>query len=305
MPPVFRNVRARSGVQHLQNVEWETKRRVPLDERVVELIAPVAIVDGKKRSVDLRNAPAVYGLGLLEAISDTEIRTIARKQEFLEFGVKGIAGTACERLISETCDTIGRFGWKASVPDLTAQTRSALARELGIHEPVSDLAEAGAEADYDRLVTELAEYMKMLAVPARRPESAPEHAKGARLFEDVGCVMCHKPSWRTSEASGTDKRLRGQRIYPFTDMLLHYMREGLADSNGDRLSRYWRTPALWGIGMQSTVSDKAGYLHDGRARDFTEAILWHGGEVSYAVSRSKAALSAADRASLIKFLSSL
>ncbi|MER9657615.1 c-type cytochrome [Mesorhizobium sp. M0152] len=304
VPPVFRNILVPSVSQKLQGVEWETKQQITLGGQLVELVAPVAIVDGEKRLVDLRNAPGVYGLGLLEAISDDEIRKAAEKQEFSAFGVRGIVGTACEQRASNSCDKVGRFGWKATVSNLNMQTRSALAGELSIHQPIPKETAPNARSEYDRLVTDLAEYLKVLAVPARRLDNANENARGARLFEEAGCAMCHRPSLQTSSREDTDKRVRGQRIYPFTDMLLHDMGEALADSNDDGLSRYWRTPALWGIGMQGTVSEKVGYLHDGRARNFLEAILWHGGEATYSVSRFKD-LPKDDRDRLVAFLSSL
>ncbi|MFD9901258.1 di-heme oxidoredictase family protein [Mesorhizobium sp. NPDC059025] len=302
--PIFRDLLSSSVSNRLQAVEWETRHRIELPGgQVAELVAPVSIVDGQRKAVDLRNAPGVYGLGLLEAIPENEIRKAAEKREFSALGVKGVVPSACQPGGGEPCGKFGRFGWKGTVANLEVQTRIALAGELGIYQPEAAAASA-KRSEYDVLVGNLAQYLSMLAVPARRVDNTPEHMQGARLFEDTGCVMCHTPGWRTGAGPDTNERVRDQQIYPFTDLLLHDMGEGLADSNGDSLSRFWRTPALWGIGTQSVVSDKVGYLHDGRARSFLEAVLWHGGEADHSICRFKA-LSAEDRDRLIAFVASL
>ena len=95
-------------------------------------------------------------------------------------------------------------------------------------------------------------------------------------------------------------------IHPYTDLLLHDMGDGLADNRPDfeATGREWRTPALWGVGLAQTVLPYSGYLHDGRARTFEEAILWHGGEAE----RARAAfeqMPADDRAAMVGFLRSL
>jgi CxxC motif-containing protein (DUF1111 family) len=101
-------------------------------------------------------------------------------------------------------------------------------------------------------------------------------------------------------------QLAGQTIQPFTDLLLHDMGEGLADGRPDYLAGggEWRTPPLWGIGLSESVNGAGAFLHDGRARNFKEAILWHGGEaeVSREVFRK---LPRDDRDALIAFLKSL
>jgi CxxC motif-containing protein (DUF1111 family) len=88
--------------------------------------------------------------------------------------------------------------------------------------------------------------------------------------------------------------------------LLHDMGEGLADHRpeGRATGTEWRTAPLWGIGLTETVSGHTYLLHDGRARDLQEAILWHGGEAQPARD-SYASLPPEDRAALIRFLESL
>ena len=100
--------------------------------------------------------------------------------------------------------------------------------------------------------------------------------------------------------------LSRQTIHPFTDLLLHDLGEGLADGrpDGAATGREWRTAALWGLGLTGHVSRRIAYLHDGRARTPTEAILWHGGEAQHAAARF-AALDARSRDELLAFLGSL
>lgn len=302
--PVFRKVFHGSPSQRLESVVWDKVNEIKLaDGTIVELVAPSAIVDGVKGTVDLRNAPGVYGLGLLEAIPVEDIINLAKLAGFAKFGVKGIVAPACDHQPNGNCLKVGRFGWKATVADLDAQTRSALANELGIHEPGQD-SSRDFKLDYDTLVADLTDYVRVLAVPARQLDGETGSLRGAQLFEETGCTMCHRPSWRTGQGKYVNEHLRNQLIYPFTDLLLHDMGEGLADRSGEALAQYWRTPALWGIGMQNIVSNKVGYLHDGRARNFTEAILWHGGEAAYSTSRFTS-LSNKDRSQLIEFLNSL
>lgn len=121
---------------------------------------------------------------------------------------------------------------------------------------------------------------------------------GETLFSDAGCAQCHRPTMTTSEYNPLEE-LRNQTIYPYTDMLLHDMGPGLADSlaQGSASGAEWRTAALWGLGHAENVMlgdskgndtislsrnindiNRIGYLHDGRARSIEEAILWHGGE---------------------------
>ena len=148
--------------------------------------------------------------------------------------------------------------------------------------------------------------VRLNAVPARRAVDAPEVLAGKRLFHEIGCAECHRPQWTTAP-SEEFPALASQRIWPYTDLLLHDMGEGLADGvrEGVALGSEWRTPPLWGIHLAKVVGGKGiGFLHDGRARNFKEAIVWHGGEAE----RSKLkwmALEANQREYVIAFLKSL
>ena len=119
------------------------------------------------------------------------------------------------------------------------------------------------------------------------------------------CTACHTPKYVTSR-SGPTKALQFQLIWPYTDLLLHDMGEGLADNRpeGDADGYEWRTAPLWGIGLTETVSGHTQFLHDGRARNLTEAILWHGGEAQAARDRF-AEMPKSTRDDLLAFLGSL
>ena len=125
------------------------------------------------------------------------------------------------------------------------------------------------------------------------------------IFYSLGCVNCHRPKYVTSRKA-IDKEHRFQLIWPYSDLLLHDMGDGLADNRpvGSTPGREWRTAPLWGIGLTKTVNGHTYFLHDGRARNLTEAILWHGGE-GQASRDGFAGLSSADRGALIRFLESL
>lgn len=148
-------------------------------------------------------------------------------------------------------------------------------------------------------------YSQNLAVPKRRNPDDPDVLKGKALFYETGCVKCHQPKFVTGEAPD-QPHLSHQLIYPYTDMLLHDMGDGLADHrpDGEASGYEWRTPPLWGIGLTETVNGHTLFLHDGRARNLTEAILWHGGEAQEARD-AFANLSKEDRARLLAFVNSL
>jgi CxxC motif-containing protein (DUF1111 family) len=126
--------------------------------------------------------------------------------------------------------------------------------------------------------------------------------QGEVLFHQIGCAACHTPSLPTA----TNVQDSKSSIHPYTDLLLHDMGEELADGRPDHEAsgRDWRTAPLWGIGLAVAAVLKSTYLHDGRAHDFVEAILWHGGEAARARD-AFAVLKEADRKAIVAFLNSL
>lgn len=142
-------------------------------------------------------------------------------------------------------------------------------------------------------------------MPARRKVDDPQVLQGKALFHQAGCAACHVPGF-TTRSNAAEAELNQQKIRPYSDLLLHDMGDGLADNRPEFLAtgREWRTAPLWGIGMTATVSGHTQFLHDGRARNLLEAILWHAGEAE-ASRQQVAAFSADQRQALLAFLNSL
>jgi CxxC motif-containing protein (DUF1111 family) len=270
-----------------------------------------------------RVAPPMVGLGLLEAVPEEQILALAKSQAEQNDGISGKPNQVWSREHEKVM--LGRLGWKAGIPTIAQQAAEAFAGDIGISstmipEASGDCTEKqqdclnapnGNSPKYqnvevgDDLFKLVTFYSQNLAVPARRKPGDPEVLKGKEIFYKSGCASCHNPKFVTGEAPG-QPHLSHQLIWPYTDMLLHDMGEGLADNRpeGEASGTEWRTPPLWGAGLTETVSGHTLFLHDGRARNVTEAILWHGGEAEAA--RDKfAALSKADRDALLAFVNSL
>jgi CxxC motif-containing protein (DUF1111 family) len=270
-----------------------------------------------------RIAPPMIGLGLLEMIKEVDILAQADPTDRDSDGISGRA--AWSRNTSTKNLQLGRFGWKAGQPTLDQQNQIAFNGDIGLSTPsqpasggdctsnqiVCLLAPSGDSAQYEnrevgQIMTDLVLfYTQNLAVPARRNVGGEIVLAGKQLFYETGCVACHKASYQTG-AEDNKKALSNQKIWPYTDLLLHDMGEGLADnrSEGVATGREWRTPPLWGVGLTQTVNGHSQFLHDGRARGFLEAILWHGGEAQLA-KQKVVEMTAVQRQSLITFLESL
>ena len=189
---------------------------------------------------------------------------------------------------------------------------SASRRRSRRSEPLSDAMAAlrdlpggGKPEVSDKIFSRVVSYIRTIAVPARRDWTDETVLRGKQLFHEAHCAVCHTPILRTGDDSEFPE-LSNQVIRPYSDLLLHDMGEGLADGRPDFLAsgRDWRTPPLWGIGLVQTVNRHTNFLHDGRARNFQEAILWHGGEAAKARENFRA-MSAEQRGALLRFLASL
>jgi CxxC motif-containing protein (DUF1111 family) len=145
-----------------------------------------------------------------------------------------------------------------------------------------------------------------LAVPARRGINDPEVRRGEKLFAEAKCAVCHVPEMKTAATFPPLPQLANQTFRAYTDLLLHDMGEELADGRPDFKAgpRDWRTPPLWGLGLSQTVSGSTAMLHDGRARNVAEAILWHGGEAEVS-GEAYRNMSKADREALVRFVESI
>lgn len=266
--------------------------------------------------VSPRVAPAMIGLGLLEAVSEDTLVALADEDDGDGDGISGRVNRVWDP--KARAPAIGRFGWKANQAGLEQQNSGAFLGDIGITSPLFPVencppvqtACAGAltggapELDQDK-VDDVTYYSRLLAVPGRRDFEDPTVLRGKQLFRSAGCASCHTPVHVTGVLAGMPE-LSEQTIRPFTDLLLHDMGEELADHRPDFLATgtEWRTPPLWGIGLVGTVNGHTTFLHDGRARDLGEAILWHGGEGEAAREEFRT-MPAADRAALIAFLESL
>ena len=270
-----------------------------------------------------RVAPQMIGLGLLEAIPAADILARADPEDADGDGISGRPNIVWSRV--HNMPMLGRFGHKAGNPTVLEQSAGAFAGDIGISTPLvpahwGDCTEAqgdcraarhGGDAGQDgfevsaeglELVTF---YSANLGVPARRGEDEPAVLRGKKVFNETGCIACHTPSHVTHRLEDQPEQ-SFQLIWPYTDLLLHDMGEGLADNRPEARATgtEWRTAPLWGIGLTEQVSGYQTFLHDGRARSLLEAILWHGGEAQAARDRV-VEMPAADRADLIRFLESL
>jgi CxxC motif-containing protein (DUF1111 family) len=265
----------------------------------------------------------MLGLGLVQAIHEADILALADPDDADGDGISGKAAIAIDPATGR--QALGRFGWKAQSATVRQQSADAFAFDIGISTPEVPLSEGDCmpaqvacldrpdgvqarlgDAEAPPPIMDLVTfYAENLAVPARRKASFPETLAGKRVFYETGCVSCHRPKFVTRRDAG-NKAHAFQLIWPYSDFLLHDMGEGLADGQKVGLAdgREWRTPPLWGIGLTKTVNGHTFFLHDGRARNLTEAIVWHGGEAQAARDRF-AALEKQDRDALLTFLESL
>ncbi|MEL0437030.1 di-heme oxidoreductase family protein [Phycobacter sedimenti] len=269
-----------------------------------------------------RVAPAMIGLGLLEAIPAADILATADPDDTDGDGISGRANLVWSSEFQQIM--LGRFGLKAGMPTVHEQSAAAFSSDIGISTPLFPAAwgdcspaqsacRAAPHGDADARETEIDQpnmdlvtfYARNLAVPARREAGSPAVLRGKEIFYTAGCASCHRPKFVTHRLKDRPEH-SFQLIWPYTDLLLHDMGDDLADHRpeGRATGREWRTAPLWGIGLTQQVSPRATFLHDGRARTLLEAILWHGGEAKPARDHV-IALSPKDRADLILFLESL
>jgi CxxC motif-containing protein (DUF1111 family) len=307
-------------------VSYADGETVTLRRPRVEL-AMLAFGDlGSEALASARIAPAMVGLGLLEAVPEETILRIAREQEKL--GVSGRPNYVWD--IETETTVLGRFGWKANQPNLRQQVAAAFHGDIGattymfpeencpaVQTACVDVPSAskcggqgGCTGNQYRpevvpsRLTNITLYLQALAVPARRDAREPAFQRGEQLFTQAKCSACHVPELTTGKAALAPAS--NLLIRPYTDLLLHDMGDELADNRPDFKAdgREWRTAPLWGIGLLKAVNGHSDLLHDGRARHVAEAILWHGGE-AHAAREAFRAMPKADREALVKFVESL
>ncbi|WDE99232.1 di-heme oxidoredictase family protein [Lentisphaera profundi] len=262
-----------------------------------------------------RVTPAVYGLGLLEALDEKSILTHADPEDQDGDGISGKANYVWDAVSKST--QLGRFGLKANAPNLLHQNTGAANGDIGltskyfpkknhqvIHKDLENHKRAGFDLSEEQ-ARRLTLYIQSLGVPVRRNMDDEQAKQGEKFFKQINCQSCHVESFTTGKDHELEF-LRNQQIFPYTDLLLHDMGADLADNRPDGLANgfEWRTPPLWGLGLHKMVNGNDYFLHDGRARTIEEAILWHGGEAEASRDAYKK-LNKEERESLMKFLKSL
>ncbi|MGC1509121.1 di-heme oxidoreductase family protein [Ketobacter sp.] len=304
-------------------LSFTTKTITLADGEKVELSKPiVSLADfaygdpHPQLSTSLRLAPPMIGLGLLEAIPESELRKLEDESDKNGDQISGRLNRVWDS--ARKGYTVGRFGWKAEQPSLRQQNAAAFSGDIGItsslipdesctpaQKECNEQPSGGSPEITDKLLDLVTFYSRNLAVPLRRDIEDPEVKKGEQLFRSIGCMDCHKAPFTTADL--VDHKEQGKQvIYPFTDLLLHDMGEDLSDNRPvfAASGREWRTPPLWGLGLTRVVGDAEHYLHDGRARSLLEAVLWHGGEAES--SQQKVVnMTTEQRNALIRFLESL
>jgi CxxC motif-containing protein (DUF1111 family) len=303
-------------------VTWRTREVVLGDGTRVTLREPRATATdlafgplGTATRQSLRQPLRLAGLGLLEGIPERALA--AQERESDRRGVPGHlhrypdpdSGTALP----------GRFGWKATGSTLAGQVAAAFHEDIGVTSRLRPEENCpAAQADClgaatgrtpelsDAALADLLLYLRHVPAPARGPADANgELEKGSLLFAAVGCEDCHRPHWKTRlPTDAPDKPARS--IFPYTDLLVHDLGPELDDgfAEGRATGREWRTPPLWGRAANSLAGAPTALLHDGRARNVEEAILWHGGQGEPA-RRAYMQLERTDRERLVRFVDSL
>jgi len=258
----------------------------------------------------------VIGLGLIDAISEESLLANVDETDANNDGISGKANYVWNAITNTT--TIGKFGWKANQPSLRQQVAGALNGDLGLTTSIfsnqnclptqndcNNAENGGTPEVVNEQLDDIVFYQSALAVPKRRNFKNEDVLLGKELFKQVDCIKCHATNITTS-FSNENTHLNNITIHPYSDFLLHDMGTDLADNRPDFLANgnEWRTQPLWGIGLLQTVNGHTNLLHDGRARNIEEAILWHGGEAE--VSKQKFMnLDSNERKQLIAFINSL
>ena len=302
-------------------IDWMPSSVTLADGTPVELRRPKLRMEnlrfgplGEQSMTSLRNTQVIYGLGFLEAVPESTLKDIAALQK--KQGLNGRLNYVRDDIQQKT--VLGRFGWKANQPSIRQQIVAAFLGDMGVTSslymeencpPVQTLCLAMPPGNRPELLDYNWDQMEFwhaaLAPPPARNLELPQVKLGEKLFQQAGCAACHVPELRTGDYPLLPI-IANTTFRAFTDLLLHDMGEDLADGRPDFLAgpRDWRTPPLWGIGLSAQVNGSTHLLHDGRARNVLEAILWHGGEAKAAKDAfSKMPLD--EREALIAFVNAL
>jgi len=306
-------------------------------------LADAKVSPGFKLLLSQRNTPALFGSGVIDAISDETLLELAASQQ-KDSVISGRVSPIENR-------RAGRFGWRGQTEHLRDFVLGACANELGLEVPGVSQPVVPQQPDYKAVALDLTvqQCNQLVAFVASLPPPKiawpDEESKrllvieGQKLFKQVGCILCHV------EDVGP-----AQSIY--SDLLLHDMGPGMGDpvlampppgqvssvqpappgipgqsrggysggfvasglvskrqTNGMELSR--KLDPLpedlsqeWRTPPLWGMSDSAPYLHDGRAETVLEAVVWHGGEARKSA-EAFFALPAPERIKVLEFLACL
>jgi CxxC motif-containing protein (DUF1111 family) len=269
-------------------------------------------------------APITAGVGFLEAVPDSEILNMAAANANNPDGVRGhpnwdtipsfaiILNGSNPRADGKW---ICRFGRKAAVYSILQQVANAYNRDMGVtssympYQPYNYLDQTLQEVSTPEVdnttLASVVFYCTALQTPEQRNATDSTVVYGSKVFNQIGCATCHKPTLTTGYSPIA--ALSNQTFAPYTDLLVHDMGPGLDDhyTEGTAQTSEWRTTPLWGLGLAPNVQGGTAYLlHDGRATSIQQAIELHGGEAAVSSQRFSA-LSASDQNALITFLKSL
>ncbi|MBL8645507.1 MAG: thiol oxidoreductase [Rhodospirillaceae bacterium] len=294
--------------------------RYSLRKPRVTLASPAYGPFPKDTMTSLRMGNPVIGLGLLESVPESTLRALSDETDANGDGISGRMNIVFD--MATKMRKVGRFGWKANNASLRHQNATAALSDMGLSsemlpidlcrkeqpEGVEAARKAKPAEGFDlnaEHAEELLVYMQLLAVPKQRNPQLPEVQRGETAFRALGCADCHMPTLQTGPDAALPE-LANQTFHPFTDLLLHDMGGGLADHRPDNLASgtEWRTAPLWGLGLTQKVNGHTFLLHDGRARNVAEAILWHGGEAERAKENFRTSPKAV-REDVLAFLGSL
>jgi CxxC motif-containing protein (DUF1111 family) len=241
--------------------------------------------------VNPRRGPPLFGLGLLEKISDQRLNELCDPADRDGDGVTGHVN------INTAYDNRpGRFGLQAHTSNIRDFIGNALAGEIGISNPVNRDPRLRQDDDgvsdpesTANMVDLLTEYVRSLPAPLPMEAiNSTEAQAGRKLFGDIGCATCHRPD--------PDPVAPGA----YTDLCVHKLGAELAGGIVDFSAQAdeWRTAPLWGLGRRQA------FLHDGRTSSLVEAIRLHGGEAEASAKRF-GGLAEGERQQLLAFLKAL
>ncbi len=289
-------------------INWQEQAGRYSDGTAYTLRSPliaITLPDGQPLPSEVLTSPRiptpVFGRGLMEAIPEKTVLALADPEDHNNDGISGRPNWVWDT--TKKSVTLGRFGHKANIPNLLEQTALAYVNDMGVSNSMFPEKDGTSDID-DQTLKAATFYTQTIAVPVRTLIDDAAVQRGEKLFSQANCAACHVAELRTGQHE--IKALANQRIYPYSDLLLHDMGKGLADGRADfqASGTEWRTPPLWGLGLTQTVLPYSGYLHDGRARTVAESILWHGGEAEPSKQAFRT-MTAGDREALVKFLNSL